>query len=63
MERPDYTNGKRYADILKTMWFTSFYCVVIPLATFWSILGLCIYYWADKYNLLKRRTIKESISD
>ena len=25
MENPDYLSGKRYADIMKTMWFTFFY--------------------------------------
>ena len=62
MEEPDYISGKRYADIMKTMWFTFFYSPVIPLGTFWSLLGLIVYYWVDKYNVLRRRTIKESIS-
>jgi hypothetical protein len=62
MEQPNYTMGKRYADIMKTMWFTFFYSSVIPTATIWSMVGLVIYYWADKYNLIFRRTIKESIS-
>jgi len=62
MEEDGYTMGKRYADIMKTMWFTFFYCPVIPLGSFWSIIGLICYYWIDKYNLINRRTIKESIS-
>lgn len=61
MERTSYTMGKRYADIMKTMWFTFLYSPALPLATPWSILGLSIYYFADKHNVIARRTIKESI--
>jgi len=53
--------GKRYADIMKTMWFTFFYSPALPMCVPWSIMGLCIYYFADKYNVFHRRTIKESI--
>jgi len=53
--------GKRYADIMKTMWFTFLYSPALPMATPWSMVGLCIYYWADKHNVFQRRTIKESI--
>jgi hypothetical protein len=31
MENPDYLSGKRYADIMKTMWFTFFYSLAIPI--------------------------------
>ncbi|EGR32765.1 hypothetical protein IMG5_070910 [Ichthyophthirius multifiliis] len=61
MEHPDYAMGKRYADVMKTMWFTFFYSPAIPMATLWSILGIIIYYFADKYNLIYRRTVKENI--
>jgi hypothetical protein len=62
MELPDYTIGKRYADLMKTMWFTFFYSPVIPFSTLISIIGLILYYWVDKYNIMRRRTVKESIS-
>ena len=61
MEYPDYAMGKRYADVMKTMWFTFFYSPVIPMATIWSILGIFLYYITDKYNLIYRRTVKETI--
>jgi hypothetical protein len=63
MEKPDYLSAKRYADIMKTMWFTFFFGTAIPLGLPLSWAGLFGYYWADKYNLLYRRTVKESISD
>ena len=61
MENPDYAMGKRYADLMKTMWFTFFYSPVIPMGTLWSIIGVVLYYYADKYNLIFRRTVKENI--
>lgn len=48
--------------MMKTMWFTFFYCPIVPFGTLCSIFGLFIYYWIDKYNVIKRRTIKETIS-
>lgn len=52
----------RYADIIKTMWFTFFFGTAIPLGVFSSLIGLICYYQVDKYNILRRRTVKESIS-
>ena len=59
MEQVEYTQGKRYADIMKTMWvtlliniqFTFFYGTAIPFGIIMSILNLAVYYWVDKYNI------------
>jgi hypothetical protein len=61
-ENPLYLSGKRYSDIMKTMWFTFLYSSVIPFGTICSCIGLVFYYWADKYNLIKKFTAKENIS-
>jgi len=53
MEDPDYMQGKRYADIMKTMWFTFFFAPCIPLGNFFSMFNLIIYYYIDKFNLFK----------
>lgn len=62
METEQYFMGKRYSDIMKTMWFTFFYGGILPVGYFFSITGIFIYYWVDKNNVINRRTIKESIS-
>ncbi|CAD8136214.1 unnamed protein product [Paramecium pentaurelia] len=62
MEEPDYLSAKRYSDIMKTMWFTFLYGTAIPLGTLFSAFGILIYYYVDYYNILRRRTVKESIS-
>jgi hypothetical protein len=62
MEKPDYSSAKRYGDIMKTMWFTFFYGDIIPIGILFSIIGLILYYFIDKYNVLRRRTIKENLS-
>lgn len=47
---------------MKTMWFTFFYGDIIPVGILFSILGLSLYYFVDKFNVLRRRTIKENLS-
>jgi len=48
--------------MMKTMWFTFFYSPIVPFGTLCSIIGLLIYYWVDKHNVVTKRTIKEGIS-
>lgn len=62
MSDSNYKMGKRYAEIIKTMWFTFLYSTLIPFGAFISLVGLSIYYWVDKYNLLRRSSIIQNIS-
>lgn len=39
-----------------------FFSTALPIGVFCSIIGLSAYYFIDKYNILRRRTVKESIS-
>ena len=57
-----YDQGKRYAEIIKVVWFTFLYCSIIPIGTILSVIGLGLYYWVDKYNLLYRSTVHEEVS-
>lgn len=52
MEKVEYTQGKRYADMMKTMWFTFFYASCIPIGLVFSMLTLVLYYWVDLYNVI-----------
>lgn len=63
MEYPEYYLGKRYAQIMKTMWFTIFYSYLIPIASIISLLGIVLYYFIDKYNLLRRSSLKQTMSN
>ena len=58
MEMPEYDVGKRYGEVLEIMWFTFLYLSLIPIGGFFSCLGLSLYYWVDKYNLLRRSALK-----
>lgn len=40
------------------MWFTFLYASLIPFGSFLTLAGLLIYYWVDKYNLLRRSKIE-----
>lgn len=44
------------------MWFTYLYMTLIPIGGVFSCIGLFLYYWIDKYNLLRRSTIKTNVS-
>jgi hypothetical protein len=44
------------------MWFTFLYATLIPFGAMLSLIGLSIYYWVDKYNLLRRSSLKANLS-
>jgi hypothetical protein len=44
------------------MWFTFLYASLIPIGSFFSVLGLALYYWVDKYNLLRKSSLARNIS-
>ena len=48
MEDVQYNMAKRYAEIMKTMWFTFFYAPALPIGIVWSTVGIFLYYWVDK---------------
>ncbi len=62
MEDFQYDMGKRYAEILETVWFTFLYVSLIPMGSFLTFVGVGLYYWVDKYNLLRRSSVHENIS-
>eukprot|EP00828_Plagiopyla_frontata_P011732 TRINITY_DN16520_c0_g1_i2.p3 TRINITY_DN16520_c0_g1~~TRINITY_DN16520_c0_g1_i2.p3 ORF type:complete len:160 (+),score=19.55 TRINITY_DN16520_c0_g1_i2:305-784(+) len=47
---------------MKTMYSIFFFVELIPIAAPMYLMSLLIYYWVDKYNFLKRSTVKESLS-
>ena len=62
MENVQYNMGKRYAEILEIMWFTYLYDSLVPLGGLISAIGLSLYYWVDKYNLLRRSSVNSNIA-
>jgi hypothetical protein len=57
-----YDMGKRYAELIEMMWFTFLYADLIPLGAFLILIGFAIYYWVDKFNLLRRASLEGNIS-
>lgn len=57
-----YSMGKQYAEIVETLWFTFLYATMVPMGAFITIIGLSLYYWVDKYNLLRRSSLLNNIS-
>lgn len=62
MEDPEYLMGKRYGELLEMSWFTYLYSCIIPFGSILIFLGFGLYYWVDKYNLLRRSAILQGIS-
>ncbi len=44
------------------MWFTYLYSSIIPAGAVLIIIGLSIYYWVDKYNLLRKSSVIENVN-
>ena len=45
------------------MFTISFYAPIMPITTLYGILILISYYWLDKLKIIKRASIKGSISN
>lgn len=54
--------GKRYGEVMESLWFTFFYMSVIPLGSALVCIELTLFYWIDKYNLLRKSSILETVS-
>jgi hypothetical protein len=44
------------------MWFTFLYATLIPFGACLTIIGVSLYYWIDKFNLLRRSSLKSNLS-
>lgn len=42
-------------------WFTFLYSCVIPFGSILIFIGFGLYYWIDKYNLLRRSSISQGV--
>lgn len=61
-EYPRHEIERSYADIMTMMYVTIFYSTVVPLGQIIGIVGLIFYYWVEKYIVLRRKTIKKTLS-
>jgi hypothetical protein len=62
MENPKYSMGKKYAELIESIWFTYLYYSVIPAGCLLTLIGLVIFYWVDKFTLLRRSSINENVN-
>lgn len=44
------------------MYLVSFYAAILPTFLLWGMLSLFLTYWIDKYNILRRRSVLDSLS-
>jgi hypothetical protein len=48
-----YSIGERYTEVTKVLFLTFFYCTLFPLGFFFAAAILFIYYWMDKFCVLR----------
>jgi len=48
-----YSIGERYTDVTKLLFLTCFYATLYPAAWFFSAAILFVYYWVDKFCVLR----------
>ncbi|CAD8092456.1 unnamed protein product [Paramecium primaurelia] len=61
-ERPVFDISTSYATVLKNMYVVAFYASVIPIGLVITCFALLFFYWVEKYNIARRRTIKYNYS-
>jgi len=44
------------------VWFTFLYACVLPFGSILVFFGIGLYYWVDKYNLLRKSTVTEGLA-
>ena len=62
MEYPNYNLAKGYGEALQMIFQGAFLAPVLPISLLYSIIGMIIFYWTEKYILLKKRSAKHHIS-
>ncbi|CAD8108585.1 unnamed protein product [Paramecium sonneborni] len=53
-EGPQVSFYDQYAYLCKTTWLTLFFAPIIPISILFGLIGLILYYWIQKYLLLRR---------
>lgn len=48
-----YNIGERYTEITKIFFLALFYCILYPMAFFFASAIFAIYYWVDKFSILR----------
>ena len=61
MEDLPYVLGDRYAEVISLMWSAFLYSSLTPCSIILALISLCLFYWIDKYNLLRRSSLKKNI--
>jgi len=62
MQEPEFDLCQNYSQIQVTILVTVYYCGVLPIILFISLIGLCLNYWVDKYLLLRRSSRPKALS-
>jgi len=61
-EGPLPNMSNKYAQLIKTMLLNAFYAPGMPIATLFSLLGVALTYWSDKYTFLRRNALPPALN-
>jgi hypothetical protein len=62
MEYPNYNLSNAYSEVILAVYATSFLAPLVPLVIFYSLFGLICFYWVEKYLLINKRSVRNTIS-
>lgn len=61
-EGPALIMSNEYAAIVNTLWFSLFYVMVLPVGIAISLVGVVLYYFANKYLIVRRYSRPQLLS-
>jgi hypothetical protein len=44
------------------VFLVSYYATILPIGLLWTILGLILFYWSNKYEISRNRSLKYNMS-
>jgi hypothetical protein len=62
MEYPNYNLAKAYGEALQMIFQGAFLAPLLPISILYTIIGMIVFYWTEKYILTKKRSAKHHIS-
>lgn len=60
-EHPQVDFATSYSGIIKSLFSAAFYAPVVPIVLVWTLLGIFLCYWVDKYNILRKSSIGKAL--
>lgn len=60
---PEYDIAPRYAFLISMLFSCAFYAPLIPMAMVYTLIGIFLMYWCEKFIILRRRSVSTYLSE